>query len=394
MHGSYVPRKIEPEVLSCLKSFPAVAVLGPRQSGKSTLAKELIARRKDSVYLDLERPSDLQKLTEPELFLDLHKDKLICLDEIQRRPDLFPVLRSFIDERVRPGQFLILGSASRDLIRQSSETLAGRIVYLELTPFLLSEVESALKPPTYWLRGGFPESTLARSNSDSMRWRKNFIRTFLERDIPQLGIRIPAKALERMWQMCAHYHGQQLNQSSLGSALGVSHTTVRSYLDLLTETFMVRLLPPLLPNLKKRLVKSPRVYLRDSGILHALLDIEGEDGLLGHPVRGSSWEGMVIENILGEFQDWRGYFYHSAAGAELDLVLEKGQTRIAVECKLSAAPEVGKGFWNSLADLGMHEANIIAPVKESYPIKKGVTVTPLGDFIKTLRARTMKTRKE
>lgn len=385
MHGTYIPRKIELELTECLRSSPAVAVLGPRRSGKSTLAKAVIAHKKQSVYLDLERPSDLEKLTDPELFLDLHRNDLICLDEIQRSPDLFPVLRSIIDERGRAGQFLILGSASQDLIRQSSESLAGRIAYMELTPFLLSEIEKDKEMTSYWLRGGFPESTLAESNRESVRWRRNFIRTFLERDIPQLGIRIPSKTLERLWRMCAHYHGQQLNQSSLGAALGISHTTIRSHLDLLAETFMVRLLPPLLPNLKKRLVKSPRIYLRDSGILHSLLDIENEDDLLGHPARGSSWEGMVIENILGEFRDWRGYFYRSVAGAEIDLVLEKARTRIAVECKLSTAPEVGKGFWNALKDIEIKEAFIIAPVKESYPIGKSVKVTSLSEFIKEFR---------
>jgi uncharacterized protein len=387
MHGSYVPRKLESESDNYLDSFPAVAVLGPRQSGKSTLAKTVMNRRKAAIYLDLERPSDLRKLAEPELFFDLHKNELVCLDEIQRRPDLFPVLRSVIDERSRPGQFLILGSASRDLISQSSETLAGRIAYLELTPFLLSEVESHPRKGSLWLRGGFPESLLARSNGESVAWRQNFIRTFLERDIPQLGFRIPAATMQRLWQMCAHYHGQLLNQASLGAALGVSHTTIRSYLDLLSETFMVRLLPPFLPNLKKRLVKSHRIYVRDSGILHTLLDIEDEDDLLGHPVRGSSWEGFVVENILGELPDWRGHFYRSATGAELDLVLEKGQTRIAVECKLSAAPEVGKGFWNALADLSIKEAWIAAPVKESYPIAKGVTVASPEAVIRELMAR-------
>lgn len=391
MQTSYISRELEFEVIRCLDAFPAVAVLGPRRSGKSTLARAITSKRKDSISLDLERPSDLNKLTDPELFLDLHREKLVCLDEIQRRPDLFAVLRSVIDERARTGQFLILGSASRDLIQQSSESLAGRIAYLELTPFLLSEIASHSKAPSYWLHGGFPESFLARSHMDSVRWRQNFIRTFLERDIPQLGIRIPARTLERLWRMCAHHHGQLLNQSALGAALGLSHTTIRSYLGLLAETFMVRLLPPLLPNLKKRLVKSPRIYLRDSGILHTLLDIENEDDLLGHPVRGPSWEGMVIDNILGQFPDWRGHFYRAAAGAELDLVLEKGRTRIAIECKLSAAPKVGKGFWNALADLSINEAWIIAPVKENYPIGKGVTVARPDQFINSLLARSKPT---
>ena len=331
-------------------------------------------------------PSDIRKLTEPEVFFDVHPDRLICLDEIQRVPELFPVLRSVIDERQRPGQFLILGSASPELIRQSSESLAGRIAFLELTPFLLNEIDAEKPYLSYWLRGGFPESLLARNLPDSVRWRQNFIRTFLERDIPQLGLRIPARSLERLWRMCAHYHGQILNQSNLGGALGVSHTTIRSYLDRLTETYMIRLLPPLLPNLKKRLIKSPRIYLRDSGLLHTLLDIESQDDLLGHPIRGFSWEGMVVENILGIVKGWRGYFYRTATGAELDLVLEKGRKRLAVECKFSAAPEVGPGFWNSLEDLKIDKAWIVAPVKEGYPLSKGVTVSPIGDCLRSLAA--------
>jgi len=363
-----------------------VAILGPRQSGKSTLAKAIMGGRSDRIYLDLERPSDLQKLAEPELFFDLHKGKLICLDEIQRTPEIFPILRSVIDERRQKGHFLILGSASPSLIRQSSETLAGRIAYLELTPFLLSEVEKSAKGfETHCLRGGFPDSFLARSDEESLQWRQNFIQTFLERDIPQLGIRIPSRTLERLWKMCAHHHGQLLNQSRLGESLGVSHTTIRSYLDLLSETFQLRILPPLLPNLRKRLINSPRIYLRDSGILHSLLEIENHDDLLGHPVGGASWEGWVIENILGAFSGWRAYFYRTATGAELDLVLEKGRKRMAVECKLSAAPEVGQGFWSALSDLEISEAWIIAPVKQSYPIKKGVKVAPLIEFIESRR---------
>ena len=387
MYERYIRRKIETEVLSSLRAFPAVAVLGPRQSGKSTLAKMIIEKKKESIYLDLERPSDLRKLSEPELFFEHHRNRLICLDEIQRMPEIFPVLRSVIDDHKQAGQFLILSSASRDLIRQTSESLAGRIAYLELTPFLLTEISNSVKAmDTYWLRGGFPDSLLARSGSDSVRWRQNFIRTFLERDIPQLGIRIPARALERLWRMCAHYHGQLLNQSRLGESLGVSHTTIRTYLELLSGTFMVRLLTPLLPNLKKRLVKSPRMYLRDSGILHTLLDIESTEDLLGHPVRGPSWEGMVIENILGELPDWRGYFYRTATGDECDLVLEKGRTRIGIECKTSAAPEVGQGFWKALSDLAIREAWIIAPVRESYPIGKDVIVAPLSELLKRLRS--------
>lgn len=382
MHDRYLHRRLETSVRGSLAAFPAVAVVGPRQCGKSTLARALIGRRKDAVYLDLERPSDRRRLAEPELFFDLHRDQLVCLDEIHRVPELFAVLRGVIDADRRPGRFLVLGSASRDLLRQSSESLAGRIAYLELTPFLLIEMPVRIRSiESLWLRGGFPESVLARSGAISSQWRRDFVRTFLERDVPQLGLRIPSGSLERLWRMCAHHHGQLLNQSRLGESLGVSHTTIRSYLELFAATFMVRLLPPLLPNLKKRLVKSPRLFVRDSGILHTLLDIETHDDLLGHPVRGASWEGWVIENVLGSLPDWRGYYYRTANGAEVDLVLEKGQRRVAIECKASAAPTVTVGFRSALEDLDITEAWVIAPVRDRYPIGKGVEVASLPAFL-------------
>lgn len=387
MQRAYVHRKLHEQVLEHLRDFPAVAILGPRQCGKTTLAKAIISGIKESAYLDLEKPSDLVKLNEPELFFAGQRHKLVCLDEIQRAPELFAVLRSIIDERRRNGQFLILGSASRDLIKQSSETLAGRIAFLELTAFLGTEI--AQRNTTgdewlyrYWLRGGFPSSYLARSEKSSMRWRENFIRTFLERDIPQLGFHIPPQTLRRLWMMCAHNHAQLMNASRLGESLGVSHTTIRSYTDLLSQTFMIRMLPPFAVNIKKRLVKSPKIYLRDTGILHALLDIESQDDLLGHPALGPSWEGLVLENVLGVFKGWRAGFYRTSAGAELDIVLEKGSKRIGVECKASAAPRVSKGFWNALTDLGIGETYVIAPVKDPYPIGDSVTVTPLLEFLK------------
>ncbi len=397
MQGKLLSRNLQTEVLDCLRDFPAVAILGPRQCGKSTLAHIIIAKATESLYLDLEKPSDLKKISEPELFFALYRNKLICLDEIQRVPELFTVLRSIIDERGTNGQFLILGSASRYLIQQSSETLAGRIAYLELTPFLLSEtatddksIESNLY--TYWLRGGFPRSYLAGSNQSSARWRHNFTRTFLERDIRQFGFQIPSETLMRLWKMCAHSHGQLLNSSKLGESIGVSHTTFRSYLDLLSQTFMLRVLPPFVANLKKRLVKSPKLFIRDTGILHELLDIETHDDLMGHPVFGASWEGLVIENILDEFCGWNAGFYRTSAGAELDLVLEKGKRRIGIECKASAAPQVSKGFWNALDDLQIREAYIIALVKEPYPIHKQVTVMPLPYFLKNCAQQPLKHR--
>ncbi|MFL6293197.1 MAG: ATP-binding protein, partial [Thermoanaerobaculia bacterium] len=326
----YVPRKIQGQIEARLADFPVVAVLGPRQCGKTTLVQETVGGP-GVVYLDLERPSDLGKLRDPELFFTVHRSQgtasLFCLDEIQRVPEIFPLLRSLVDEERRNGQFLLLGSASRDLLRQTSETLAGRITYLELTPFLASELP-ADDPgvlPRLWFRGGFPRSFLARSEEASRAWRESFTRTFLERDIPQLGFNVPAATLHRLWRMLSHLHGQMLNSSQLGTALGVSHTTIRSYLDLLTQTFMVRILEPCAANLAKRLVKSPKVYLRDSGILHSLLQIDSLDDVLAHPVCGTSWEGLVIENVIASLPGWQPSFYRTSAGAEIDLILERGQ---------------------------------------------------------------------
>ena len=299
---------------------------------------------------------------------------------------MFVVLRSIIDQRNRNGQFLILGSASRELIKQSSETLAGRIIHLELTPFQFSELisgqdNSFQKLQKYWMRGGFPRSYLADNDELSMVWRQNFILTFLERDIPQMGFKIPVEMLRRLWQMCSHCHGQLLNQSMLGESIGVSHTTIRSYLDLLTQTFMMRLLKPYQTNIRKRLVKSPKIFIRDSGILHALLNIESFDDLLGNPKYGHSWEGMAMENILYKYSDWDSYFYRTAAGAEIDLVLVKGSKKMGIEFKASMAPKLTKGFWNALEDLGIEQAYVISPVQECYPIHKNVQVSDLETFL-------------
>jgi hypothetical protein len=270
------------------------------------------------------------------------------------------------------------------LLRQSSESLAGRIRYLELTPFLLSELEPGHGPPllkNLWLKGGFPRSWLAATEEESYEWRQDFIRTFLTRDIPQLGSRVPAAQLERFWQMCAHVHGQIFNSAKLGESLGVSHHTARSYLDLLEQTYMVRILPPFSANMKKRLIKSPKIFIRDSGLLHTLHGIRTFNDLLGHPVYGSSWEGFAMENILPLAADWKTSFYRTSSGNEIDLVLEKGRRRVAVECKASSAPELTRGFRQALLDLEVSEAWIVAPVRESYPAGNGVTVAPLPRFL-------------
>jgi len=386
--ADYIPRSITNRVLERLKQFPAVVILGPRQCGKTSLAGAIVGERQDAVYLDLEKRSDLNKLRDPETFFSLNSDKLICLDEIQRVPELFAVMRSHIDKQQRPAQFLILGSASRDLIRQSSESLAGRISHLELTPFLFEEVSQELPGDPLrelWLRGGFPRSVLANNAPASFVWLEEFVRTFLERDIPALGLRLNIDAVSRLWQMCAHLHGSLLNASALGSSIGVSHHTIRSYLEILEKTFMLRILCPLEANLKKRLVKTPKIYLRDTGILHVLLDIQNHNDLLGHPVYGASWEGLVIEHVLATLPGVRPSFFRSRSGAEIDLIIEKGRHCIAIECKASSAPRGERGFWTALDDLCIKEAYIVAPVNTAYPIERGVFVTPMDKLLVHLK---------
>ncbi|MBU1167959.1 MAG: ATP-binding protein [Proteobacteria bacterium] len=379
----YIPRHIEAEIKDRLLDFPVVALLGPRQCGKSTLAKQLLQPMKDVIYLDLEKPSDARKLEDPEFFFSHIPQNLICLDEIQRKPEIFQVLRSIIDENRTNGKFLILGSASRDLIRQSSETLAGRICYIELTPFLINEVSKNTQDTwvRHWNRGGFPDSYLARNDNSSRLWRESFIRTFLERDIPQLGFNISPGTLRRLWSVLAHLHGQLLNSSKLGEMIGVSHTSIRTYVDLLAQTFMIRLLLPHETNLKKRLVKSPKIYIRDSGILHSLLEIDNTESLFGHPVFGNSWEGFALENILVNLKDWSPSFYRTSSGVEIDLILQKGLKKIAVEFKASKSPSLSKGLFIALKDLAIKDAYIIAPVDEPYKINEHTTILSLNRFI-------------
>lgn len=389
MNTKYISRFVSSGISELIDEFPAVAILGPRQCGKSTMAKYISEQIPDSIYLDLENPVDIFKLSEPYPFFVSNTDKLICLDEIQLKPEIFRIMRSTIDESDKNGQFLILGSASRELIKQSSESLAGRIIYTELTPFLLKEVPDLIDHAlnintTFWLRGGFPRSYLANSNKASNRWRMSFIKTFLERDIPQLGFNIPAANIRRLWQMLSHLQGQVINLSQAGGSLGLSHTTIRSYLDLLENTFMIRMLKPYHTNIGKRLIKSPKVYIRDTGILHALLSIDSFDELWAHPVIGTSWETMVIENIIQHYPDWDPYYYRTSAGAEIDLVMVRGMKKIAFECKVSQTPSLSKGFWNSLHDLNIDEAYIIAPVKETVILKNNVKVVSLSRFIKNL----------
>lgn len=370
-----------------LKQFPAVALLGPRQCGKTTLAKELVKEFPDAIYLDLELPSDLRKLDEPELYLPPLADRLVCLDEVQRAPQLFPVLRGLIDQDRRPGRFLLLGSASPDLLRQGNESLAGRLALNELPPLLWQEVNDRHRDDL-WLRGGFPDSLLSPDALASCNWRRHFISSFLERDVPQLGFQVPAASLRRLWQMLAHLHGQQLNLSQIGQALGVSHTTVRSWLDILEGTYLIRLLSPWHGNSLKRLVKTPKVYLRDSGLLHCLLELETMEDLHGHPQYGASWEGWVIEQILAHLQA-QGHrveasYYRNHQGDEVDLVLRRGLKCVAIECKASAAPQVSKGFHQALGDVAPDHAFICAPVSSAYPIAAKISVSPLDEILQRL----------
>lgn len=378
-----VPRHAFSLVIEALDRQPAVALLGPRRVGKTTLAHRIAATR-PSLYLDLESPEDLAKLSDPLLFLSAWEDRLVILDEIHRTPDIFRVLRVLIDrgreKGLRTGRFLLLGSASMDLLRQSAETLAGRIAFVELNPFDVREVGHAPQDVLrLWVRGGFPESYLAPDDARSLAWRRDFIRTYLERDIPQFGPRIPAETLRRLWTMLAHSQGALLNASALASALSISGQTVGRYLDLLVDLLLVRRLPPFHLNIGKRLVKSSKTYIRDAGLVHALLGIPDYAALLGHPVVGMSWEGFVLENLIGAAPEGTHVaFYRTAAGAEADLVLEwPDGKRWAVEVKRSLAPALEKGFRQACADLQPERAFIVYAGEERYPLAAGIEVIGL-----------------
>ncbi len=380
-----VPRALQPEVERSLRSFPAVGLVGPRQVGKTTLARMIQADWPGEVVaLDLEDPTDLAKLENPEMLLGQYEDRLVILDEAQQKPELFPLLRVLIDRNRRPGRFLILGSASPELKRQVSESLAGRIVYHQLAPFTLAELDGGKEngqiADRLWVRGGYPESTLAQEDGLSMQWRENFVQTHLERDMPVLGIRVPATTLRRFWTMVAHCHGQTWNASRIGESMGIDHKTARRYLDILSDTFMLRQLPPCHPNVKKQLVKSPKVYIRDSGLLHSLLKIGDWDTLQGHPILGQSWEGFCIEQILETIpSQWDVSFYRTRSGAEMDLVIHPVamQPPIAVEIKVSTSPKLTKGNWNALRDLAPRASWVVYPGRQRWPMAEDVEALPL-----------------
>jgi len=367
------------KIKTALKRSRVVVLLGPRQCGKTTMARELVDAASPS-YFDLEDPVSLARLDESMTALQSLKG-LVVIDEVQRRPDLFPILRVLSDRTPLPARFLILGSASPALLKQSSESLAGRAEMISMSGFGLEELGPEAQA-RHWLRGGFPLSYLARSDADSVAWRKNFIQTFLERDLPQLGVRIPATTLLRFWTMVAHYHGQLWNAAEPARSLGMGETSVRRYLDLLTDVFMIRQLPPWFANTTKRQIKAPKVYFRDSGLLHYLLGIRSEKDLLSHPKSGASWEGYVIEEVLRVVEPEEFYFWGTHGGAEIDLVLRKNGKMVGVECKRVDAPRLTPSIRAALSDLGLERITVIYPGKRKYALTERVEVVPLSVVVK------------
>lgn len=391
-------RSLQEKLLLGVQAMPIVALLGPRQVGKTTLALAISKRiTKKCTYIDLESDADYNKFNDAEAFLKRFDAEFLIIDEIQRKPNLFRILRGIVDERKRKGerfcQFLLLGSASRDLLQHSSESLAGRIRYIELTPFTAYEIikneKNEKNLEKAWLRGGFPDSYLAISNQESWNWRNDFISTYMERDLPLMGVGIAPQMLKRFWKMLAHYNGNQVNYSELGRSLELSHTTIKKHIDVLTDFYMVRQLQPWSGNVKKRLVKSPKIYIRDSGILHSLLNIFDIDGLLSHPGMGASWEAYVIENILTTIDsDWSYSFYRTATQIEIDLVLETPESEIwAIEIKYSKAPKLSRGFYEACNDIKANKKWIVYSAEENYPMANEVEVVGLISFLDILRKK-------
>ena len=380
----YYPRIIENAVIEAIEQFPVTAIIGPRQCGKSTLVKHLTSNFTSEVlYLDLERPSDLQKLENAEWFLTTQREKLICIDEIQRRPDLFPLIRSLADEWNKPGCFVVLGSASRDLLKQTSESLAGRIVYKQLTPFLFSEISNHYTIEKYLERGGFPRSLLSKNDKHSFEWRRSFISTFLERDLLQ-WIHFTPATMQRIWKMLAHHNGQTVNYSHLGNTLGVSNQTIKNHIDLMESTFMIYVVQPFASNFGKRMVKSPKIYMADTGIAATLLGISSFQELAGHPTVGAIWEQIVLSNIKGHFPDAQIYYYRTTNGAEIDFVVKVNNKIFAIECKASFSPTFSKGNYSAIEDISPDYTFVVTPSPNSWSMNKGIDVVSLEKLLHTL----------
>ncbi len=380
-----IPRIITNDLKDILEYFPVLGIIGPRQVGKTTLAQQLLHYLdKEALYLDMENPEDVAKLSEPTLYFRKNKDKCIILDEIQRKPDIFPVLRSIIDENRMPARFILTGSASPEMIRDSSESLAGRIAYKELTPFNVMEIINNKDIEQHWLRGGFPLSYLAPSDKMAKIWLESFIQTYIEKDLPLLGLQVSPTVLRNLWSMLAHIQGSVLNMSLLSKSLELSVPSLKKYIHFLSEAFLVRILEPYYLNIKKRLVKSPKIYIRDSGILHTILGIQSQDQLDGNPVRGMSWEGYIVEQIYLHVKDVYGiYFYRTHQGAECDLVLTKAHKPIiCIEIKYTAVPKVTKGLVTSIEDLKTSNNYIVCKTDEDFPIASNITACNLVSLLK------------
>lgn len=378
-------RILKNDIINSIATNPVTAILGPRQCGKSTLAKILLKNYKNNIYLDLEKPSDLQKLKDAEWFLSQQKGKLVCLDEIQRLPEVFPLIRSLVDEWGGNGHFLILGSASQELIKQSSESLAGRISFKYLTPFLWDEIKQSYSIELLLERGGFPRSILAPNANTSIEWRQDFISSFLERDLMQ-WLNISPHIIRKLWQMLAHLNGQVLNYSLIGKSLGVSNVSIKNYIYLLEQTFMVNLLPPFISNTGKRLIKSPKIFLTDTGISNTLLGIHKFEDLIGHPTFGGIWESFVLSNLKGNLPKYINYyFYRTAQGSELDFIIEYGNKKVAIECKASVSPTLTKGNHISINDIKPNYTFIASPVKNGWPINNKIDIVSISELTKRVK---------
>lgn len=381
-----ISRRIQDVVKEYLNIFPAVAILGSRQCGKSTLIRMMADVLPEMLYLDMQNRDDFAMLSEPSLFFRNNVDRIVCLDEIQQTPELFSVLRSEIDRDRRNGRFILLGSASRELLQNTSETLAGRIGLIDMTPFTYDElcISRDFEINKFWLRGGYPDSYLAISDEYSSIWRESFIRTYIERDVPQFGFQITSRQMLRLMLMIAHNHGQLLNSSKIGESLGITHPTVKRYVDVLEQTYLIRSLSPFFVNTKKRIVKSPKIYVRDTGLLHQLLKIKTFNDLLGHPVFGASWEGLVIENVCSSINNAEFSFFRSATGEEMDLIVQKNGKLVAIECKASTAPQLTQGFWKTLDIIKPDRTYVVAPIERRYEMHDNINVVNLGDLLQSL----------
>lgn len=384
MTRPYITRTAEKDILRLLSHFPAVAIVGPRQVGKTSLAQHIAAEStRPTLYLDLENPRDLNKLSDPFLFLEPLQEQTVILDEIQRVPDLFPILRGLIDQHRVPNRFILLGSASPDLIRDTSKSLVGRLAYFELSPLSHLETATLSSYQDHWLRGGFPESLLAINERNSMDWRDNFIQTYLERDLPLLGLSANPLLTRRLWTMLAHWNGNLLNLESIGNSLGVTGPTIRRYIDFFEASYLIRRLQPWFTNISKRLVKSPKIYIRDTGVLHALLAIGSFEQLQGHPSVGASWEGYIIQEIATMLPSRHEiYFYRTQDGTEADLVIVKaGIPDVLVEIKYSSVPVITKSLRTAANDLKTRRNVIVSPVVDNYPLRDGFEVVSQANLM-------------